>query len=169
MARKRNSGDFGAKIKNLRWAGARHFFGAVGAGSQAQLFVSDGTTETIMRIRGELTCWVDGLEAPAVSATIGVGLLVVQAGSGTTVIQEPITDAQAPWFMYETFNVGYEEMVVDTVDVPGLTMFRKVIDVKAQRILRPGREVQMVVENLTNAGAVSVNINFAFRALLGTH
>ena len=93
----------------------------------------------------------------------------MQAGSGTTVIQSPLTDPDAPWLFYERFHLGYEEMVIDVVDVPGITSFRKTIDSKAMRILREGREVQLVIENLTVNGAASIDCSFGFRMLLGTH
>jgi len=130
--------------------------------------ITDGEQETLMRIRGELVCALDSVSAPAKLVNVAIGALVVQAGSSTTVIQEPITDAEAPWLFYETFAVGYEEAVVDVIDVPGLSSFRKTIDVKAMRILRPGREVQLVAQAATLNGAMPVNMTFTFRALLGS-
>ncbi len=156
------------RIQQLRWDGAIHTFSQA-AGSSAQTMVTDGGTETLMRIRGELVAWVDGLEVPAVAASFGIGALVVQAGQGVTVNSQSITDAQAPWLFYETWTLGYEEYVTDVIAAQGLMVFRKTIDVKAQRILRPGREVQLVVQNSTILGALSANIVFNFRALLGEH
>jgi hypothetical protein len=91
---------------------------------------------------------------------VGVGALVVQAGSGSTVIQSPLSDPDAPWLFYEVMTVGYEEMVTDVIDVPGLTSVRKTIDNKAMRVLRPGREVQLVFENQTLHTATNVNISW---------
>ena len=122
-----------------------------------------------MRLRGELIAYVDGAQAPGGLVTVGIGALVVQAGSSTTVIQSPISHPAAPWFFYERFSLGYEEMVTDVIDVPGITVFRKTIDVKAMRILRPGREVQLVFEQGSLLTALSVNLEFGFRMLLGTH
>ncbi len=156
-------------IDVVRWAGAHHQFNAQGAGTIAQLMVSDGLTEILLRIRGEIVCFMDGASAPAKLVRLGIGALVVQAGSGTTVIQSPLSDGDAPWLFYETFDIGYEEMVTDVIDVPGITSFRKTIDSKAMRILRPGREVQLVVENITLGSAASVNLGFGFRMLLGSH
>jgi len=165
MARNRKS-----PIDQVRWDGGNFFFGALTAGTSALVFTTAGSdTETLMRIRGELTIWVNGVQAPAQAAHIAVGLIVMPEGQSTTVVSSPITDDNAPWLMYEQFILGYEEYVVDVVDAPVLTAVRKTIDVKAQRILRPDREVQLVVENVTVSGAVGVNINFAARALFGQH
>ncbi len=84
-------------------------------------------------------------------------------------IQNPLTDPEAPWLFYERFALGYEEMVTDVIDVPGITTFRKVIDNKAMRILPEGREVQLVTSNVTVLSAGSFNGVFGFRMLLGTH
>ena len=154
-------------IDAVRWAGASYNFTAQAAGASAQTMVTDGTQETILRIRGEMVGWVDAAQAPPKSARFGIGALVVQAGSGTTVIQKPLTDPDAPWLFYVMFTLGYEEMVIDVIDVPQLTSFRKTIDNKGMRILREGREVQLVLENLTLSAAVNANFVFTFRMLLG--
>ncbi len=156
-------------IDVIRWAGSNHQFAALAAGASAQTYITDGNTETILRIRGELMAWVNGIQTGAVLAEIAVGALVVQAGSGTTVIQEPIDEDKAPWLFYERFVLGYEEMIADAIQVGQLSGVRIVVDNKAMRILRPGREVQLVVQNFTLNGAVPVNVNFTSRVLLGTH
>ena len=79
----------------------------------------------------------------------------------------PIADATAPWFYYSTFALGYEEMVTDVVDVPGITSYRETIDVKAMRRLRPQEEVQCVFENTTIDGAAAVNVSVFGRFLMG--
>ncbi len=169
MAHRRSNSRHTKSIEDTRWAGATHTALALSAGTVAQTMVTDGLKETILRIRGELTATIDGAQSPGKLISCAVGALVVQAGSGTTVIQAPITDPDAPWLFYERFVIGYEEMVIDVVDVPGLSVFRKTIDNKAMRILREGREVQLVFQNSTISGATSANINFVFRMLLGTH
>ena len=62
------------------------------AGSIAQTFITDGIEETLIRIRGELTCYIDGASAPGKLVRVALGMLVVQAGSSTVVIQGPLTD-----------------------------------------------------------------------------
>ncbi len=89
---------------------------------------------------------------------------MVPEGTGSTVLWSPLTDADAPWFYYSTFFLGYEEYVVDVIDSPVLTAYREIIDSKAMRRVR-NQEVQLVVENTTIAGAVSVNIVAAGRML----
>ncbi len=170
MAHRRNVRDtFAPKIRNKRWDGALHTF-VFSAGTAAQTMVtSAASTDTIMRIRGELVGFLDGLSATALGVHVAIGAIVMPEGQGTTVVSSPITDAQAPWLFYEQFWIGYEEMVTDVVDVPGITSFRKTVDVKAMRILRPDRELQLVVEQATAGGASSINLQFAFRLLLGQH
>jgi len=120
-----------------------------------------------MRLRANLTAWVDGNEVPGVAATIGVGLIVVPEGTGTTVLQSPITDPEADWFWYIRFLLGYEEYVTDVVDSPGLTSYREIVDGKAMRRVSPDKEVQLVIENSTFATALDVNVSFDGRILLG--
>ena len=167
--RPRRGKGFEKVIDVLRWAGANSLFQAQSAGTAALVFITDGATETLMRIRGEILCWQDAAVAPPRSVEVGIGCLVVQAGTGTTVIQAPLTDPDAPWLMYERFTIGYEEPVTDVIDIPGITSIRKVIDSKAMRILRPGREVQLVMEQATLGAATSVNLSFGHRVLLGSH
>ncbi len=168
MAHRRSNRGFDKVIDDVRWAGANHLFAALAAGSSAQTMVTDGDRETVMRIRGELVAYIDGVQAPGTLIQVGIGALVVQAGSSTTVIQELLGDADAPWLFYERFTLGYEEYVTDVIDCPGITSFRKSIDSKAMRILREGREVQLVVANLTLLTAAAMNLSFNFRMLLGS-
>ncbi len=121
-----------------------------------------------MRTRGNFVCYVDGTEAPGVSAVISAGFLVVPEGTGTTVISEPFGDANAPWFWHTQFVVGYEEMVTDVVDIAGLPVYRETVDSKAMRRIRSDQEIQFVVTNTTLIAALSVNLSLDGRMLLGS-
>jgi len=172
MARRSQSlrrGNRGRSMESVRWSGGTFFFNAISAGNSALVFLtaSNDPPETILRIRGELVAWIDGLEAPAVSIDVAVGVILVPEGSATTVQWSPGSEANAPWLMYERFSLGYEEYVTDVIDAPGLTVFRKTIDVKAQRIVRPDVEAQLAIENNTLSGAAAVNVAFTSRVLLG--
>ena len=156
-------------IEDTRWGGARHTISALTAGSVAQILLTDGLKETVLRIRGEVVCWMDGTQAPPKAVEVGIGALVVQAGSGTTVIQAPLTDPEAPWLFYERFFIGYDELVTDVIDIPVISGVRRVVDSKAMRIVREGREIQLVVENATAPSPGAINLSFGFRMLLGTH
>ncbi len=172
MARTRNHGRdrIPPKIQQLRWSGAGQSFLAQSAGSTALAFVSAGTERaTLMRLRGELFASMDGAQAPGVLVQVSVGVLVVQEGAATTVRANPVSDSDAPWYLFEQFVLGYEEMVTDVVDVPGITSFRKTIDIKAMRILRPDREMQLVVTNTTLGSAGNVNVHLNSRGLFGAH
>ena len=170
MARQRRPFRGGGKtIDNLRWAsGTATGIGALGAGSQALTMLSAGVPrETIMRTRGEAMVSLDAAQPPGRFVLVSMGLVLVPEGQGTTVIWDPFNDSEAPWFWhYETF-VGYEEMVTDVVDVPGLTSSRIVIDSKAMRKANVDEEVQFVVTNTTMIAAAPINIGVALRFLLG--
>ncbi len=156
------------KIAYTHWTGFTGTALALAAGSvAATLGVAIHEPETLLRTRGNLLCWKDATSTPGQSAIITVGFVLVPEGTGTTVLWSPLTDADAPWFFYEQFMIGYEEMVTDVVDVPGLTSQRLVIDSKAMRIVR-NSEIQMVVENTTIGSALAVNLNVQGRFLSGT-
>ena len=169
MARDRFRRSSKREIESVRWSGATSSFLAFGAGTNALTFLSasNDPPETLMRIRGELVAWIDAVQAPASMVDIAIGVIKVPEGTGTGGTMSPITDDEAPWMMYERFTLGYEEYVTDVIDAPGLTVFRKSIDVKSMRIIRPGVELQLAVENVTLNGVASVNISFAHRGLLG--
>ncbi len=58
-------------------------------------------------------------------------------------------------------------MVTDLVDVPALSMVRRIIDNKSMRIIR-NQEIQWVIENVTLGTAMTVNLATNGRALFGT-
>ena len=163
MARRRSG-----RRTDLRWTLASSNFLAVASGTAGVTALSSATfSETLLRTRGEMMCWVDGLEAPATLARVGVGLIVMPEGQGTTVISSPISDGDAPWLYHRQFTIGYEEYVTDVIQAVHLSSFREVVDVKAMRILRPDQEIQCVVEQTTIAGAVTLNLILQLRFLLG--
>ncbi len=169
MARQRRTG-FSPKIRNLRWTGASQAFLAQAAGTVAGTFISAASvTDTIMRIRGELLVFLDGVASPGQLVEVGVGVITMPGGQSTTVVQSPIADQDAPWLFFEKTTIGYEEGVTDVVAYEGITFARKVIDVKAMRILRPDMELQVVVENVTLGSASAVNAIINTRTLVGEH
>ncbi len=164
MARRRS----GKKIDFVHWTGFQDSILTRSAGISAkQLFPAQHDPETLMRMRGNLLVSLDATQAPGSLVQIAVGAILVPEGTGTTVLWSPATDPDAPWIWYEIFVVGYEEMVTDVVDVPGLSIFRSVIDNKAMRIIR-NQEIQWSVENVTVAAAAAVNVTLSGRALFGT-
>ena len=165
--RRRVSRGFEKVIDETRWSGGNFLFAAQAVGSAALVFVTPGEQATLMRIRGEIVAYLDAEQAPGVLIDVGIGALVVQEGSGTTVIQTPLNDPDAPWLFYERFTLGYEEAVTNVIGMPGLSVFRKAIDSKAMRILRQGREVQLVVHNLTLLSGATMNLSFNARVLFG--
>ena len=158
----------GKKIDFVHWTGFGASFAAQSAGTAgATLLAAQHDPETLLRTRGELIVYADGAQVSGALAHIAIGFCVVPEGTGSTVLWSPFTDSDAPFFYWTTAIVGYEEMVTDVIDVPGLTAFRETIDSKAMRKVR-NSEVQVVVENTTILGACVVNIRVAGRFLSGT-
>ncbi len=158
----------GKKIDFVHWTPITGTIAAQAAGTAAvNMLPANHEPETLMRIRGNLLCYLDATQAPGGLAQISVGLIAVPEGTGTTVLWSPTTDGDAPFIWAETFFVGYEEYVTDVIDAVGLPLFRKVIDNKAMRILR-NQELQLVLENTTILAAASVNLSVAARVLSGT-
>ncbi len=156
------------KIDNLRWLGFSGTFSALSAGTAAiNVLTASTMKDTVMRTRGTLVAHIDGAAAPAKLVLISLGLIIVPEGTGTTVLWSPFTDANAPWFWHTTFAIGYEEMVTDVIDIPVLSAYREVIDSKAMRKGPPDTEVQLVIENTTLNGAVTVQAAVYGRILLG--
>ena len=157
------------KIDILRWqrftSGTSFFAQAAGS---IGLTVATATNfpETVMRTRGSLVSYIDGTSASGKSLEVGVGMAIVPEGL-TGVPWEPLSDPDAPWFLYTTFFLGYEEMVNDAVASPGLNVYRETIDSKAMRIARPDQEIELVVEQATVGTASSINTYISGRFLLG--
>jgi len=156
-------------MESVRWSGATNTFLAQAAGSAAQVFINAADTppETLLRLRGELVGTIDGLEAPGPLIDVALGIALVPEGSGVTVLWQPGSEANAPWWFHTRFTLGYEEYVTDVIDSPGLTTFRQTIDLKGMRIIRPDVEAQIVIENITLATAGSVNLVLSSRVLFG--
>ncbi len=88
----------GKKIDYVHWHGVNAFFGSLSAGTAAQNVVGNLSThpETLLRIRGNLLCSLNGVNAPGALTEVAVGILVVPGGTGTTVTSSPLTDSDAP-------------------------------------------------------------------------
>ncbi len=168
MSHRRSSSQ--PKTRTFHWSRATQSFLAQGAGSVGGTIITAGANaETIMRMHIELTCWIDAVQTPSKLVEVAVGALVMPEGQGATIVSEPVVDDSAPWFFYERFALGYEEYVTDVIDSPGLTTFRKTIDVKSMRILRPEREVQLVLTNTTILSAAAINFSMSTSVLFGQH
>ena len=161
-------GSHGKKIDFTDWSGFTNAFSALAiASSTSSVMRTFSSSQTLMRTRGELLCYVDGTTVPGSSSQIAVGFLVQQTGATATSI--PITDSQAPYFYYETFVIGYEEMVTDVIAAQGAIVIRKTIDSKAMRKVRADQEIAAVVQSSTIVGAgVTVNLSVVGRFLVGS-
>ncbi len=162
MARARRSAG---RRADLRWIGGRQAAQTFGAGVSGLTIVSAGnTSQTIMRTRGTLYATLDSAQAPGVQVEVGCAFLIQQ--SGATPTSHPLTDADAPYFWYTRFVLGYEEMVADVVGSPWLSAYREVIDSKALRVLRPDQEIAFVFEQQTIGNAASIDLTASARFLL---
>ena len=150
-----------------RWVLGTSDFLAQGAGTGALTVISAGAVEeTILRVRGELLCQFDSAIAPPKAVRVGVGMIIMPEGQGTTVVSSSLTDGNAPWLWLELFHLFYEEPVTDVIGSQIGLAYRAKIDSKAMRILRPDREVQMVFEQATINGAQSINLSTSTRFLM---
>jgi len=164
MARRRS----GKKIDFTHWTalavGASNF----AAGTTAILaLAAQHLPETLLRIRGNWAAWLDLAQNPGTHVEVAAGLILVPEGTGSTVLWSPFTDADAPWIWYDSASLGYEEMVLDVVDVPGMTSHRSIIDSKSMRIIK-NQEIQLVIENVTLDTASAINTRLSARGLFGT-
>jgi len=158
----------GKKIDFLHWTYSFASITGLSAGGAiaGTLAAALHLPETLMRTRGEITVNIDGSLAPGISARIGVGIIVVPEGTGTTNLWAPITDGDAPWLWVGYYTLGYEEPVVDVIGSPIFSSVRDKVDSKAMRILR-NSELQIVAENFTLQGALTANVSFQGRFLSG--
>jgi hypothetical protein len=152
-------------MESVRWSGSQSSFLAQSSGSAGLVFItaSSDPPETLLRLRGDLVCVLDGVQAPGTLISVGIGIALVPEGSSTTVLWSPLSDSDAPWWYYERFTLGYEEYVTDVIDSPGLSSVRKTVDLKGMRIIRPDVEAQVVVENLTIGSAGAFNLSLQAR------
>ncbi len=164
MARRRS----GKKIDFTHWTVGAPSHQAVGAGtSGVTVLTAEHEPQTLLRTRGGMTAYLDGVQAPATSVRITWGLIMVPEGTGTSVLWAPFSDGDAPWFYWTSFQLAYEEMVTDAVDIPTISGYREIVDSKAMRINR-NQEIQSVVENTTTGTASSINLQATMRFLSGT-
>ncbi len=120
-----------------------------------------------MRTRGEVLVGLDSAQSPGASVLISMGMVLVPEGQGTTVIWDPFSDSEAPWFWFKEVTIGYEEMVTDVIANQGIQFARIDVDSKAMRKANVDEEVQMVVTNTTESGAMSTNFWYGLRWLQG--
>ncbi len=164
MARRRS----GKKIDFTHWQVGVGSFQAQAAGTSAVLLINaQHLPETLLRTRGALLSYADTTQTPGGSVRMTFGLILVPEGTGTTVLWSPETDSDAPWFYWSTWQIAYEEMVTDVIDVLGASSYREIVDSKAMRIVK-NMEVQAVIENVTVGTAMGVNTQFSARFLVGT-
>ncbi len=155
-------------MDHTAWELSTGYVAGLTAGNQGFNFSTVGTSPaTLLRIRREIVGNMDAATAVAAGIQLTYGIILVPEGSGTTVQFTPVGDANAPWLLWGTGFVGYEEGVTDVIDYPGLTSFRHVIDNKAMRRIRPDVEMQFVLETTTALGSGSVNLNYSLRWLQG--
>ncbi len=164
MARRRG----GKKIDFVHWTGLTGLIAAQGAGFIGlTIGAAQHLSETLLRLRGEFLCYLDGTQTPGARVLIQAGIILVPEGTGTTVLWDPFSDADAPWIWYEGFTLGYEEGVTDVIGVQVAMAKRITVDNKAMRIIR-NQEMQLVVANSTLGTASSVDSSLVLRGLFGT-
>ena len=165
---RRRSGGFEKKLDTFHWTYGSFGQNALSAGTAAVTIANAlHLPETLVRIRGEWTASIDAAGAPARHVAVGVGIILVPEGTGTTVLWSPITDGDAPWIWWDHAILLHEELVTDVVDIPVMSAVRRVIDNKAMRRVR-NQEIQFVAENATIGSASAINVQGAARFLSGS-
>ena len=163
----RSSGR-GKKLDHTNWQLSTGSAQALVAGTAAVNFsVSGLQPSTLLRIRGEVLASLDGQSSAGKALLLSYGVILVPEGTGSTVVFDPFLDANAPWLLYGSGHLGYEEPVIDVINIPGITSFRHVIDNKAMRIIRPDMEMQFVVTSTTVGVMEESNVYYSFRWLQG--
>ncbi len=156
------------KIDTVHWTYGSFVMSSLGAGTAAiNVLAAQHLPETLLRIRGEWTAFLEGTQAGGAGIAFSAGLILVPEGTGTTVLWSPITDGDAPWIWWDTFHLSYEEYVVDVIADFGGQHGRRVIDSKAMRKSR-NMELQFVAENATVLSAASANAMGSVRVLAGS-
>ncbi len=157
------------KIEVVHWTGARgsSLAQAAGVGVAVNFGAAQHLPETLLRIRGEWACSLDGPQAAGVANVVTAGLILVPEGTSTTVLWDPDTDSDAPWIWWDCFNLLYDEMVTDAVASGRSGGAHRVIDSKAMRKVR-NSELQWVVNNTALSGSAAINTAACVRVLAGS-
>ncbi len=148
------------------WTAKNINFAAQAAGSVAATLFTPTDRSTLLRMRGTVTGWADATQAPGKSVFVTMGIILVPLNTGTTVLVDPFGEPSASWIWWYAGFIGYEEMVTDVIDVPGITSFRHDIDSKAMRKLYNDVELQLVMTNTTASSAMAVNVSTHVRILV---
>jgi len=156
------------KIDFTHWTGFQASSLGQASGSVAiQLIAAEHESATLLRTRGSVVCYLDGVQAPPTLVQVAIGMFIVPEASAAVVTAAPGTNPDSPWFWYDIFTIGYEEYVTDVIDGVGLSVYRREIDSKAMRIIR-NQEIQLVIQNTTLEGASAINTVVNGRFLTGT-
>ena len=152
------------KIVNYTWAGFVTPIRVVVPVSTKVLLgtftLSTAFEETITRVRGVLGVYAD--TAAAVEDQVGAfGMIIVTdlaVAAGAAAIPSPATDSDDDgWFLWQ----GIAQR--GSINLGGSAGSQYVLDSKAQRILREGSQIAVMVENFSSVHAFEIVI--ALRAL----
>ncbi len=162
-------GRHAKKIDIVHWTGG--FFASLGQAAASSvantLIAAQHLPETLLRIRGEWACTLDGAVGPGVAMQVVAGIILVPEGTGTTVLWSPATDVDAPWIWWDVANLLYNETVADVIGSQETLSRARVIDSKAMRKIR-NTELQVVVETLTVQTATPIDASLVVRVLSGS-
>ena len=149
----------------LKWDDFAFSALALSAGDTSAVVISPVTeSQTIVRTRGELLCWMDGAPTPPRLIRVGIGLLVQQAGATATV--SPLTDGDAPFFWYDVVTLMSDNTAAGGAPQQPMASSRAVVDGKAMRVLRPDQDIFVVIETADVVGASASDIGFDGRFLI---
>ncbi len=163
MARSRGRSFPAKKIVNYSWATLEIPLTTVAAGAKTLLGVFTLATafeETLVRTRGSIMVASDqaGTQETQLGALGFIRITDAAAAIGITAIPAPVTDGDDDgWVVWQPFT----QMSTIALDAGPLS-FVYTVDSKAQRIVREGQQLAVVVEN---SGVFGLQIAGIIRSL----
>ncbi len=160
----RRRGSFPAKkIVNYSWATLDFQLTTISGGGKALIGVfilSTAFEETLVRTRGILSVSSDQ-SASQEEQTGALGMIRITdaaAAIGITAIPAPVTDGDDDgWLVWQPFSQR------SSLDINGaIYSHQYTIDSKAQRIVREGQQIAVVIEN---SGVVGLQVSGIIRSL----
>ena len=166
MGRSRGVRPAGRRRQRVEWTGGQTAIGtsvsaaasvALGSSIITLLTIDNMTSPTLVRVRGELTYFVDA-GSNGDQAVLGFGIAVVNRRAsdvGSTALPRPLDEMDYSW-LWHSMNFFRRSTAVDA-NTPVMTAVRLVIDSKAMRkVLSKEEEIVYVAQSKIITGTLGV-------------
>ena len=160
MARRSSGGH----RQHLEWGLWGASLLALAAGVGGTILTTFGLASTILRIRGQVLVYLDGLGTTGELVKVGLAISKLPEDASSTLLA-PITDPAADYLWHNVVHVGYEENVFNEFS-QSVSAVCIDIDSKVMRRMRTGDQLSFVAENVTVGAAASVNVAAGGRFLV---